>query len=182
MVVPRDEWEVLIRDHLPGYITWERYEANLRRLAQNGARAGAMRAAREGDSLLAGLVSCGRCGRRMMVAYTGKEGRLRYSCQRGALDYAEPVCQSLAGGPLDELVGRQVLLALEPAALELSLRAVGDAAAGAGPAGPALAAAAGAGPVRGGAGGPAVPGVRAGEPAGRAGAGAAVGAGADRAA
>src|SRR4051812_10343767 len=127
VVVPRDEWEVLIPDHLPGYITWERYESNLRRLAQNGARAGAMRAAREGDSLLAGLVSCGRCGRRMMVAYTGKEGRLRYSCQRGALDYAEPACQSLAGGPLDELVGRQVLLALEPAALELSLRAVGDA-------------------------------------------------------
>jgi hypothetical protein len=63
----------------------------------------------------------------MMVAYTGRVGRLRYSCQRGALDYAEPVCQSLAGGPLDELVGRQVLLALEPAALELSLRAVGDA-------------------------------------------------------
>jgi hypothetical protein len=63
----------------------------------------------------------------MMVAYTGKESRLRYSCQRAALDYAEPLCQSLAGGPLDELVGRQVLLALEPAALELSLRAVGDA-------------------------------------------------------
>src|SRR3954454_11401835 len=127
VVVPRDEWEVLIHDHLPGYITWERYEANLRRDAENSARAGAMRAAGEGDSLLAGLVSCGRCGRRMMVAYTGKEVLLRYSCQRGALDYAEPVCQSLAGGPLDELVGRQVLLALEPAAVELSLRAVGDA-------------------------------------------------------
>ena len=46
--------------------------------------------------------------------------------ERGALDYAEPVCQSLAGGPLDELVGRQVLMALEPAAVELSLRAAGD--------------------------------------------------------
>jgi DNA invertase Pin-like site-specific DNA recombinase len=127
VVVPRGEWEVLIHDHLPAYITWEHCESNLRRLAQNGARAGAMRAAREGGSLVAGLMFCGRCGRRMMVAYTGKAGRLRYSCQRGALDYAEPVCQSLAGGPLDELVGRQVLLALEPAALELSLRAVGDA-------------------------------------------------------
>jgi hypothetical protein len=117
---------VLIHDHVPGYITWDHHEANLRRLAHNSARAGAMRAAREGESLLAGLLSCGRCGRRMMVAYTGREGRLRYSCQRGALDYAEPVCQSLAGGPLDELVGRQVLRALEPAAVELSLRAVGD--------------------------------------------------------
>ena len=127
------EWEVLIPDHLPGYITWERYEANLRRLAQNGARAGAMRAAREGDSLLAGLVVCGRCGRRMMVAYTGKEHRLRYSCQRGALDYAEPrLPEPGRAAPLDELVAGQVLLALEPAALELSLRAVGRRASGSG--------------------------------------------------
>jgi hypothetical protein len=122
-----DQWEVLIHDHLPGYITWERYESNLRRLAQNRAHAVAMGAAREGDSLLAGLLFCGRCGRRMLVAYTGKENRLRYSCQRGAMDYAEPRCQSLAGDSLDQLVGRQVLLALEPAALELSLQAVGDA-------------------------------------------------------
>ena len=127
VVVPMDQWEVLIPDHLPGYITWEHYEANLQRLAQNSARAGAMRAARGGDSLLAGLVICGRCGRRMLVAYTSKEHRLRYACQRGALDYAEPRCQSLAGGALDELVAGQVLRALEPAALELSLRAVADA-------------------------------------------------------
>lgn len=86
-----------------------------------------MRAARGGDSLLAGLVICGRCGRRMLVAYTTKGHRLRYQCQRGALDYAEPRCQGLAGGALDELVAGQVLRALEPAALELSLRAVADA-------------------------------------------------------
>ena len=127
VVVPMDQWEVLIPDHLPGYITWEHYEANLQRLAQNSARAGAMSAARGGDSLLAGLVVCGRCGRRMLVAYTTKGHRLRYECRRGALDYAEPRCQSLAGGALDELVAGQVLSALEPAALELSLRAVADA-------------------------------------------------------
>ena len=127
VVVPRDQWEVLIPGHLPGYITWERYEANLRRLERNRARAGSLGPARGGDSLLAGLVVCGRCGRRMLVAYTTKGHRLRYDCQRGALDYAEPRCQSLAGGALDELVARQVLSALEPAALELSLRAVADA-------------------------------------------------------
>ncbi len=48
VVVPMDQWEVLLPDHLPGYITWERYEANLQRLGQNSARAGAMRAARGG--------------------------------------------------------------------------------------------------------------------------------------
>jgi DNA invertase Pin-like site-specific DNA recombinase len=127
VVVPMDQWEVLIPDHLPGYISWEHYESNLQRLARNSARSGAMRAARGGDSLLAGLMVCARCGRRMLVAYTTKGHRVRYQCQRGAMDYAEPRCQSLAGGALDELVAGQVLRGLEPAALELSLRAVADA-------------------------------------------------------
>ena len=41
-------------------------------------------------------------------------------------DYAEPVCQGLAGGVLDELVAEQVLTALKPAALELDLVAGDD--------------------------------------------------------
>jgi DNA invertase Pin-like site-specific DNA recombinase len=122
-LVPMEEWRVLIRDHLPGYISWERYEANLQRLAHNRARAAAMGAPRDGSSLLAGLVFCGRCGRRMLVSYPGRSDRPRYSCQRGAIDYAEPVCQSLAGKGLDDLIAELVLTALEPAALELSLGA-----------------------------------------------------------
>jgi DNA invertase Pin-like site-specific DNA recombinase len=122
-LVPMDEWEVLIRDQLPGYISWERYESNLQRLARNRARAAAMGAPRDGDSLLTGLVCCGRCGRRMLVSYPGGLKRARYSCQRGAIDYAEPTCQSLAGQGLDELIARLVLTVLQPAALELSLGA-----------------------------------------------------------
>lgn len=125
-LVPPSEWQVLIKDELPAYITWDRYEANLRQLARNSARAAAMGAARDGSSLLAGLVVCGRCGRRMMVAYPGQSTRPRYSCQRAAIDYAEPACQSLAGSGLDDLVARQVLTALEPASLELSLGAGDD--------------------------------------------------------
>jgi DNA invertase Pin-like site-specific DNA recombinase len=124
--VPMDRWEVLIRDQLPSYISWERYEANLQQLARNRARAAAMGAPRDGDSLLAGLIFCGRCGRRMLVAYPGRSNRPRYSCQRGAIDYAEPACQSLAGKGLDELIARLVLTVLEPAALELSLGAGED--------------------------------------------------------
>lgn len=125
-LVPMAEWEVLIRDQLPAYISWERYEANLQRLAQNRARAAAMGAPRDGDSLLTGLVVCGRCGRRMLVSYPGGQKRARYSCQRGAIDYAEPVCQSLAGQGLDELIERLTLTVLEPASLELSLGAGDD--------------------------------------------------------
>jgi DNA invertase Pin-like site-specific DNA recombinase len=118
-VVPMEEWRVLIRDHLPSYISWEQYEANLQQLARNRARAAAMSAPRNGNSLLAGLVVCGRCGCRMLVSYPGQSNVPRYSCQRGALDYADPRCQSLVGKGLDELVERLVLSVLEPASLEL---------------------------------------------------------------
>jgi hypothetical protein len=69
------QWEVLIKDHLPAYITWGRYISNVERLAANRARASAMGAPREGPSLLAGLLVCGRCGCRMMVAYNGRRAR-----------------------------------------------------------------------------------------------------------
>lgn len=125
-LLPADQCLVLIRDRFPAYIGWERFEANQRRLAQNRACADALGAPRQGPSLLSGLVVCGRCGLRMMVSYAGAASRLRYSCGRAAIEYADPQCQSLAGRPLDELIAAQVLEALQPAALELSLRAVDD--------------------------------------------------------
>src|SRR2546423_7770224 len=62
----------------------------------------------------------------MMVAYSGRASHLRYSCGRAMIEYAEPLCQGLAGRVLDDLVAAQVLAALEPAALELSLAAADD--------------------------------------------------------
>jgi hypothetical protein len=62
----------------------------------------------------------------MMVAYSGRANHLRYSCGRAMSDYAEPLCQGLAGRVLDDLVAAQVLAALQPAALELSLTAAAD--------------------------------------------------------
>jgi DNA invertase Pin-like site-specific DNA recombinase len=120
------QWEVLIKDHLPAYITWDRYLANVERLAANRARASAMGAPREGPSLLAGLLVCGRCGCRMMVAYNGPQSRLAYNCQRQRMEYAGPTCQTMAGKVLDELVSREVLHAMEPTALELSLQATAE--------------------------------------------------------
>jgi hypothetical protein len=61
-----------------------------------------------------------------MVSYGGRASRLRYSCARATVEYAEPRCQSLAGGRLDDLVASCVLAALQPAALELSLAAADD--------------------------------------------------------
>jgi DNA invertase Pin-like site-specific DNA recombinase len=121
-----EDCPVLLEGRCPAYITPERFWANQARLAANRARAEAAGAIRHGPSLLGGLLVCGRCGRRLMVAYSGRASRLRYSCGRAAVDYAEPQCQGLAGGPLDELIATQVLAALAPAALELSLAAADD--------------------------------------------------------
>jgi DNA invertase Pin-like site-specific DNA recombinase len=121
-----DECLVFIRDHVPAYITWERFEANQARLAANRNTAGTPGAPRNGPSLLAGLVRCGRCGQRMVVRYGGRGG-VSYSCSRAAADYGEPLCQGLSNGhPLDALVAGQLLAAVEPAALEASLAAVAD--------------------------------------------------------
>jgi DNA invertase Pin-like site-specific DNA recombinase len=117
---------VLLEGRCPAYITPERFWANQARLEANRARQESAGAVRHGPSLLGGLLVCGRCGQRMMVVYSGRESHLRYSCGRAAIEYAAPQCQGLAGRPLDDLVAAQVLAALEPAALELSLAAADD--------------------------------------------------------
>jgi len=116
---------VLIRGRFPAYISWEQFEENQRKLTENSARGQYLAVPRNGSSVLAGLVMCGRCGQRMLVAYGGVK-HLRYSCQRAAIDYGEDVCQSLSGKVLDEFVSQRVLQAVAPASLELSLTAAND--------------------------------------------------------
>ena len=64
-LVAREQWEVLIPDHHPGFISWETYEANTARLRGNWRRPRELAggAVREGRALLQGLLRCGRCGR-----------------------------------------------------------------------------------------------------------------------
>jgi DNA invertase Pin-like site-specific DNA recombinase len=125
-VCSTQECLVLIRDQFPAYISWERFQANQERLAVNRARHEVIGAPREGAALLKGLIRCGRCGQRLTVHYAQKSDRYSYVCSRGVADYAAPLCQSLAGPGLDELVARHILAAVEPAALEASLAAVED--------------------------------------------------------
>jgi DNA invertase Pin-like site-specific DNA recombinase len=119
-----EQWEVLLQDRLPAYISWTQYEQNLHQLAANTAQAGGV--ARQGPSLLSGRVICGRCGLRMATQYTNNGGGLRYVCSRESTDYAAPLCQSLSGAPLDALITQLVLEALQPAALEISLQVAED--------------------------------------------------------
>lgn len=113
----RSAWDALIHNHHPAYISWEQYERNLAQLAAN--RTSADNVVRRGQSYLAGLVVCGRCGRRMRVQYA--KDRYRYLCPGEAVDYGGDFCQSLQGACLDEAISAVVLRAVEPAALDVSL-------------------------------------------------------------
>jgi DNA invertase Pin-like site-specific DNA recombinase len=123
------EWLVRIDGALPAYISAGQYERNLGRLAANRARAESLGAPREGPALLGGLVTCGICGHRLQVSYEASRQGLtgRYSCQRRHHTYGEARCQQMAAGFLDDHVVAQVLSALAPAALELSVTAAGQA-------------------------------------------------------
>jgi DNA invertase Pin-like site-specific DNA recombinase len=124
--VPRKEWLVLLRDRHPAYITWQQFEAHQRQLEENRSRAGNLGAPREGSALLGGLLVCGRCGGRMIVSYAGAKTKLTYVCHRQRDCYGLDRCQRVAGKVLDNLVSRQALGVLEPAALELSMAAADD--------------------------------------------------------
>ena len=115
-----EEWEVLIRDALPAYITWQQWEKNQAKLRENSTKYG--RGAPRGVSLLAGCVVCARCGSHMSISYAGKNNA-RFTCDAARCQWGAPQCQSLRARPLETLVVEQVLRALEPASLELSLQA-----------------------------------------------------------
>lgn len=121
-----EECTVLIRDRLPAYITWDRFCANQERLEANRARRDRPGAPREGAALLAGLLRCGRCGQRMCVRYSGAKYHHSYNCSRTTSSYGDPLCQSLSGPVLDELIAGRILTAVAPAALEASLAAVAE--------------------------------------------------------
>jgi len=120
------KWDVMIPGKVAAYITWERFLANQERLTANRYLPTTLGAPRNGSSLLSGLVYCGRCGRRMQVAYHTRIEPVRFCCNTRSAAYGGPTCQSLAGGPLEALVTQELLQALEPAKLQLSFEAVAD--------------------------------------------------------
>jgi DNA invertase Pin-like site-specific DNA recombinase len=119
-----EDVDVFLPDRIPAYISWEQYQRNQAQLRSN--KAALTGVARAGQALLSGLMICGRCGLRMVAQYNNNGALARYSCIRMACDYAEPICQTLKAAPVDTLVTQLVLQALEPAALETSIRAASD--------------------------------------------------------
>jgi DNA invertase Pin-like site-specific DNA recombinase len=121
--LPPEEIPVLLRDRLPAYISWDRYIANQERLKQNRSLRASRGAPKRGAALLQGLVVCGKCGHRMSTRYKS-ENRPSYYCNEYWRSDLTELCGRITASTLDDLVVKELLRALEPAALELSLRAI----------------------------------------------------------
>ena len=125
---PRADWPVFIRDHHPGFIDWQTFEANQQRLAQNVRprphHAGGGGAVREGAALLQGLAVCGHCGRRLAVHYSGRHGAPGYHCAgTNVVNGRGEYCLSVGGCQIDAAVAAAFLAALAPAGLAAALQA-----------------------------------------------------------
>jgi DNA invertase Pin-like site-specific DNA recombinase len=125
--LPREQWRFFKPDAHPGYVTWEQFLANQKRLRENfqvaggaGRKAGP---AREGPALLQGLVLCGKCGHAMTVSYHHRQGKLSpdYVCCVETTYHAQPACQRIPGGDIDQAVGQLLVQSVTPLALEVVL-------------------------------------------------------------
>ena len=116
---PIGTWELMIKDHHEGYIGSEEYERNQKQLALNNyGRTGGVKSGRGGKALLSGIMTCGRCGRRLSVAYTGNpHSRPVYRCDKPNLMMGLPRCMTFGGPRVDAAVGRELLVAVEPMAI-----------------------------------------------------------------
>jgi DNA invertase Pin-like site-specific DNA recombinase len=121
---PQAEWLALKPHAHEGYISWEEFEQIQAMIAANNFGNESPGAVKRGLALLAGLVRCRRCGRKLTVQYSGVAQRvLRYGCVRGRLDQGEPTCIAFGGIAVDDSVTREIMRVVQPAAQEAAILA-----------------------------------------------------------
>ena len=124
--VPRFQWQFVIPEAHAGYITWEKFESNQKRLAENALGFGGARKAgpaREGPALVQGRVICGVCGERTSVHYNLVHGQPAptYVCQEASVRRGEKVCQPVPGAVVDQAISNLLLELMEPLTLEVAV-------------------------------------------------------------
>jgi DNA invertase Pin-like site-specific DNA recombinase len=126
--LPPEKARVFIRDHHEGYIDWATFEENQRMISRNNFRGESDQtagAARSGKGLLAGLLRCGRCGRKLYVRYSGKSGTsARYLCSGDFDAGGGSYCIGFGGATVDRRFGDEILRVLSPLGIQASLQAV----------------------------------------------------------
>ena len=123
----RSDWAVLLVDHHEGYLSWPDYERNQRLIADNANGKGMMvrGAVRKGEALLAGLLRCGHCGRRLLVSYNGTKGDVgRYNCDATRSNPGADPCISFGALRVDEAVGAEIVRLLQPLGVEAAVHAI----------------------------------------------------------
>jgi DNA invertase Pin-like site-specific DNA recombinase len=129
--LPREEWQVVVREAHVGYMTWEEYEVDLAQLAANSQAYAPHRLhpPREGPALLQGLVLCGHCGERMTVRYHQRGGQRivpDYLCQRAGIARGTPPCQRVPGRDLDTAIARVLVEVVTPDTIAATLAVQDD--------------------------------------------------------
>src|SRR5712664_71084 len=121
----RADWLCLKPGTHEGYVSWERFEAIRTMVSNNNVPTSRHHGApKHGEALLAGLIRCRRCGRKLTLRYTGAQHHIpRYSCWRGWLDTAEPRCIAFGGLRVDDAIERAVLGVVRPGAVAASMAA-----------------------------------------------------------
>ena len=123
----REEWTVLLPDMHPGYISWERFEANQRQLRDNAQAYGPHRrsAPREGPALIQGLAPLWRLRRPhdRALPHPAGGGRCPTTCASGKASIRRAGYASIS--PVPVLTGQSGELLVElmtPVTLEMALQ------------------------------------------------------------
>ena len=123
----RSDWAVLLVEHHEGYLSWADFERNQRLIADNANGKGMMvrGPVRKGEALLAGLLRCGHCGRRLLVSYNGTKGDVgRYNCDATRSNPGVDPCISFGALRVDEAVGTEIVRLLQPLGVEAAIHAI----------------------------------------------------------
>ena len=125
---PREAWNTLIPNHHQGYISWEDYERNQRIIKGNANMKGVMvpGSPRDGIGVLAGLLRCGHCGRKLMVHHGGVYRVATYVCNSAGSHGRRKKCIRVGNLRVDAAVSEEVLRVIAPLGLDAALQVLAD--------------------------------------------------------
>src|SRR5450631_1449796 len=124
----RNEWLTLKPNTHDGYVSWERFEAIRAMVSSNVPTGRHHGAPKHGDALLAGLIRCKRCGRKLTLRYSGMKHHIpRYSCSRAWMDNGGPLCIAFGGLRVDDAIEEALLGVVGPGAIAAATAAAKEA-------------------------------------------------------
>lgn len=124
---PMDEWEVMIKDHHEGYISWNEYEKNQSILKKNRTNIKdnlLPAAAREGYALLQGLLICKKCGRKVTIRYKGDNGCYPwYQCNKEKAEgLSTTECIVIQSTLIDQIIAKRISKVVNQSNIKSSIK------------------------------------------------------------